>query len=650
MLFRNNSLKEKMLYVRIIVFGLITIWTIFLSGFFYYNYRGFKNWNLKLAETEAWASFNKDVIYRKWAASHGGLYVPPTEKTPPSPYLSHIPDRDIISTKGKKLTLVNPAYMTRQVHDLGKDRYDVKGHITSLNPIRPGNEPDSWEEMSLKMFNDGAMKNVGMDTNQIGKKVLRAMKPLKVEKGCLKCHEYQGYKIGDIRGGLSVEVSMDKYNKHLIEQIKSEAIIFIIIWLVGVLAIIVIAVFYVKNLNTVTENNKRQEALEKQLQQSQKMEAVGQLAGGIAHDFNNLLGIIIGFTELGMDDVEDQTSILRYFENIGKTAERAKELVSQISIFSRQKEMSKELIDLNMSIKEFLVLLKRTIGEHIKVSFKKGVDPLKFIGDKTQFEQVIMNLCVNARDAMNDGGTIAIETDYKKIDNEFCISHPWAKPGNYAVIKISDTGIGIEKNTLDRIFDPFFTTKEVGKGTGLGLSVVFGIIKKHDGLINVYSVPNYGTIFSIYFPIADEKNSGVTSEGKDETVNNYKYDGTILLAEDEELLRDMISNILSSAGYKLLIAENGEQAIKLFKENSNRIDLLLFDVMMPVMGGLKAYHEISNIKMSVPVLFASGYSSETISSEILNTSDYEIIWKPFSREELLNKIGEVIDKEKNKGA
>lgn len=639
----DNKLDRKMIIVRLMVFGLILIWTTFLSLFFYYNYQGMKQWTIKLAETEAWASFNKDVIYRKWAASHGGVYVPPTEKTPPSPYLKHIPDRDIVSTEGKKLTLINPAYMTRQVHELGKEQYRAQGHITSLQPIRPGNEPDPWEEKTLKLFLKGVTEESELIKNQNGKSVLRAMKPLRVNKGCLKCHQYQGYKIGDIRGGLSVEVPMEPYNNILKNHVIKEAVVFVTIWFLGVLAIIIVAIFYVKNLQITINNLKKQRAMELQLQQSQKMEAVGQLAGGIAHDFNNLLGIIIGFSELIQDEINESNPILKYSDNVIKTAERAKDLVRQISIFSRQKDIERDVFDVNSLVREFLKLLRRTLGEHIDVQFKKGADPLKTLGDRTQLEQVIMNLCVNARDAMPKGGKLLLETDHKSIDKDFCLSHPWAKPGDYVIIKVSDTGMGIDSESLSRIFDPFFTTKEIGKGTGLGLSVVFGIVQKHDGFINVYSVPNHGTIFSIFLPVANKNIIDIKKKKLIDEKETTLCEGTILVAEDEELLRDMISNILKSAGYNIILAENGEVAVDLFNKKSEEIDLLLFDVMMPVMGGLKAYQKISHIKKNVPILFASGYSSEAISSELFNVGDYKMIWKPFSRDELLKKIDDLIN-------
>ncbi len=642
----NENLVKKITLLRLVVSSLIVLWALFLISLFYYNYKGMEKWTLKLAETEAWASYNKDVLYRKWAASHGGVYVPPTEKTPPSPYLSHISDRDIISTEGKKLTLINPAYMTREVHELGEKEYRSKGHITSLQPIRPGNEPDQWEEKVLKKFNKGVEEYSELVTNENNEKVLRGMRPLKVGKGCLKCHQYQGYKVGDIRGGLSVEVSMKPYEENLKNQVINEVILFLIIWILGNIAVITAALFYYKNIQIVYNNSIKHQTLERQLQQAQKMEAVGQLAGGIAHDFNNLLGIIIGFADLIHDEVSKESSINKYSENILKTGERAKELITQISIFSRQKDIKIDFLDINNLIEDFLRLLKRTIGEHINVEFKKGFDPLKTIGDKTQIEQVIMNLCVNARDAIGDDGKIVLETDYKEIDNEFCTTHAWAKPGEYIVIKVSDTGKGMDSDTLSRIYEPFFSTKEVGKGTGLGLSVAFGIIQKHNGFINVYSVPEHGTIFSVFLPVAKEKISKVkedTTVKKDYNEKNY---GTILIAEDEDLLREMISGILSSAGFNIFVAKNGKEAIDLFNKNADEIDMLLFDVMMPVMGGLKAYSKISDIKKGVPVLFASGYSSESISNELLNANEYNMIWKPFGRDELLNKIKEILNDSK----
>lgn len=641
----DKSLLKKITLVRIVAIVSIAFWTFLLSFFFYNNYHNMKAWTVKLAETEALASYNKDVIYRRWAASHGGVYVPPTEKTPPNPHLKHVPHRDITTTDGKKLTLVNPAYMTRQVHELGKSQYNFKGHITSLDPIRPANKPDPWEEKSIKMFKAGKDKNLELVTNDSGEEVLRFMKPLKVEKGCLRCHGYNNLKVGDVRGGISVEVPLEPFNKEISKHSLHELRLFLLIWFFGVIGIIVISRIYVKSLKAVYSNNVKQIALEKQLQQSQKMDAVGQLAGGIAHDFNNLLGIIIGFSEISLEKIDKENPIYRYLNNIMNTGKRAQLLVKQINIFSRQKELNLEILDINNVIVDFTKLLKRTLGDKVQIEFKKGEDPLKCNGDRTQIEQIIMNLCVNARDAMPMGGKISIETDRKQMDKAFCEKNTWAKIGDYVVMIISDTGIGMNNDTLSRIFEPFYSTKDVGKGTGLGLSVVYGIVNKHNGLINVYSVPEHGTIFSVYLPFANSEFINNRDELDEKTIQDETRKGTILIAEDETLLREILANILKSAGYNVLITENGEDAISKFKENHEAVDLLIFDIMMPVMGGVDAYKKIRKVKNDIPVLFASGYSSNDINHETAGIEECNIIWKPFGREELLNKIDSILNRE-----
>ena len=380
---------------------------------------------------------------------------------------------------------------------------------------------------------------------------------------------------------------------------------------------------------------------ENQLVQSQKLEAVGRLAGGISHDFNNLLTVILGYTDISKRTLKEGDPLLRNLEEIGKASERAASLTRQLLAFSRKQVMQPKVFDLNTVVSDLKKMLRRMIGEDIELRVISEADLGNIKADPVQLEQVIMNLVVNARDAMPRGGKLSIETSNVYLDESYAREHVSVDPGEYVMLAISDTGCGMNEETRQRIFEPFFTTKESGKGTGLGLSMVYGIVKQSGGNIWVYSEEGRGTTFKIYFP-------RVTAEAEEyrrvgDTFEMPKGTETILLVEDAALVRTLARQVLETAGYKVLEAASAEAALTICEPNGTRIDLLLTDVVMPGMSG----NDMSKILLArqpdMPVLYMSGYTDEAIVQHGVLEAGINFLQKPFSPGALALKVREVLD-------
>jgi PAS domain S-box-containing protein len=381
--------------------------------------------------------------------------------------------------------------------------------------------------------------------------------------------------------------------------------------------------------------------LEQQLLHSQKMEAIGQLAGGIAHDFNNILTAIIGYGELAQMNVKDNEKIHGYMQQVLDAADRAKDLTKRLLAFSRKQVIETVLADLNDILRNIEKMLRRTIREDIDLRAVLSSGELPVMVDVGQIEQVLINLVANARDAMPEGGHLVIETDTANIDSRYAEAHIFENTGMYAVLTVSDTGIGMDQETRESIFEPFFTTKEVGKGTGLGLSMVYGIIKQHNGSINVYSEIGKGTTFRIYLPLVQTK---IETISKPVQIPARGEGETIIIAEDEPQVRESMSLILQKSGYKIIEAENGQDAVKKFKDNRGTVSLVLLDVIMPVKNGLEAYEEIKEIDPSIKTIFMSGYTDVIISRKRLLEEGITFISKPINTATLMEKIRDTLDR------
>ena len=392
----------------------------------------------------------------------------------------------------------------------------------------------------------------------------------------------------------------------------------------------------VEDFKDITERQK----LEEQLLQAQKMEAVGQLAGGIAHDFNNILTAIIGYGNLFKTEISEDDPLQTYVARILASAERAANLTKGLLAFSRKQIISPKAVNLNELLKGVERLLSSLLGEDIELSVVPANNDLIIIADGSQIEQVLMNLATNARDAMSDGGSLTIRTEPIEFDNEFIKSHGYGRPGFYALISVGDTGESMDEETKERIFEPFFTTKEVGKGTGLGLSMVYGIIKQHDGYISVYSEPKKGTTFKIYLPLIK---STIEEEKLLAFPGIKRGTETVLIAEDDVEVRKLATKVLLGAGYKVLEAKDGEDAIKVFTENKEKIQLLILDVIMPKKNGKDVYDEIKKELPDIKAIFMSGYNSDVIHKKGFLEEGLDFLPKPLLPDELLRKIREKLD-------
>jgi two-component system, cell cycle sensor histidine kinase and response regulator CckA len=395
-------------------------------------------------------------------------------------------------------------------------------------------------------------------------------------------------------------------------------------------------------IEVIVEELTERLALEKQIRQFQKFEAIGQLAGGIAHDFNNMIGAILGWAEVGIDESDADSRLHRHFDKIRNQAIRAAALTRQLLAFARRQLLEPRDIDLNQNVTETLNLLEKLIGSNIEI--KKNLAPnLPVVrADPTQIEQVIMNLCINARDAMPEGGRLVIDTGEFTLDGQYLAADPHAKPGRYVMLAVTDTGTGMDAATLDRIFEPFFTTKETGKGTGLGLATVYGIVRQHGGFLHAYSEVGVGTTFRVYLPLAA---AAGTVDVQTEDVQIVRGGAeTILIAEDHEGLREIARATLEALGYQVLTVCNGEEAVCEFDEHRDEIDLLFFDVELPKLSGPKAYARISSFAPDVPVIFATGYSADIAVLQEVRCRGITVLQKPYAPRDLARRVRETLDR------
>lgn len=886
MAMKNGEEKRIRRYAAIIAVA----WTLIIGGFLVWNISHTKEATVDRAMRDALANFKKDVAFRQWVVKHGGVYVPVTEETPPNPNLSHIPERDIKTPSGKNLTLMNPAYALRQLTEDFAGMYGIRGHITSLKPLRELNAPDEWEKKALLQFEKG-VKEVSEFITINGKPYFRMIRPFIAEKACLKCHAAQGYKEGDIRGGIGISLPMEEYLKEEREEIKLHTFTYGLTWAVVLCAVYLVflrlkrhisirrkaedetkllaernemilrsaaegiigldsdgiqtfvnpsaaemlgyshdelinkkshpiwhhtrpggtpyaqeecpmcrayqqgeivrmeeifwrkdgssfpveyAVMPIKEdervigavvtFEDITDRKRAEEELrkseesfkvaqrvarigsweldlftnylawsdevyrifeiepkefgnsheaflsyvhhedrefvnkayndsvinhtpynivhrltmkdgrvkyvneqceteydangrplrsigtvqditeqrrlEEQFRHAQKMESIGAFAGGIAHDFNNILAAIIGYGSVMKMKMKPDDPLRLNIEHILEAAAKAAHLTKDILLFSRKQVSDRQPVDLNSIIKDVEKFLVRVIGEDIACRTTLSERGIPVLADTHQIEQVLMNLAANARDAMPGGGVFSIVTEEIMLDNQFIALHGYGKAGMYALLTVSDTGAGMDEETRQKIFEPFFTTKEVGKGTGLGLAVAYGIIKQHDGYIDVYSEIGKGTTFIIYLPLIS-----LNIENEKKTLVEevpVKGTGTILLAEDDEAVRRLTKSVLEEYGYTVITAADGEDAVNKFKENSDRIELLLFDLIMPKKTGKEAYDEIRAVRPEIKAIFSSGYAPDMIRDKMHFGDDVTIVFKPVSPMELLRKVRQAL--------
>jgi len=388
----------------------------------------------------------------------------------------------------------------------------------------------------------------------------------------------------------------------------------------------------------ITEKRK----LEAQYLQAQKMESIGTFAGGVAHDFNNILSAIINYGYVILMKMAEDDPQRPNIEAILESSDRAAHLTRDLLLFSRKQTSERRAVDLNDIVRKIEKFLRRVIGEDIECRTVLQAGAIPVSADSHQIEQVLMNFATNARDAMPQGGIFSVATEQVTLHEDFTAAHGYGRPGPYAVMTVSDTGAGMDEETRKHVFDPFFTTKEVGKGTGLGLAVVYGIIKQHEGFINVYSEPGKGTTFRIYLPViqAEVLKEAVVQEEKAPPRGTE----TILVAEDDRILMKITRAVLSDFGYTVIEAVDGEEAVQKFRENRDKIRLLLLDLIMPKKNGRETYEEIRKITPEIKAIFLSGYSADLLREKMsFENGEGNLLHKPISPMALLKKVREVLD-------
>ncbi len=777
--------KNRFFNYRLMFLLLLIGWTSITIFQTWFEISELKEHILFTAEKTAEAFTKKDIALRQWAAHHGGVYVPVTPETPPNPYLSFIKRRDLKAhdKEGNEydLTLMNPAYLTREFYENFGNKA-VFGRITSLTPLRPENSPSKWERHALEKIHNGA-KKVTEIVKEDGKYSYNYMIPFYATEACLKCHASQGYKVGDIRGGIHITFSLDDILADYIHHRNHIFTLQFIVWLGG---LVVLLIAYKAMQTACTSVKEREEFLrsiinaipdpvcykdsngrwiecnirsleilglegmdyrgksnqelaemvhpalrdailtsarhdretlregkitrrdesiklpdgstrlfdvirvplaepsvskksshrkssakaahpkailivsrditerkhlEAQLQQSQKMEAIGILAGGVAHDLNNILQTIVGATGLAIMKIEPNQPALKYLNQIDTSCQRATAIIRQLLIFSRRQDLNVEPLNLNDVTKELLKMLRRLIGENIsvKTSFEPDLDLV--LADRNKIEQVIMNLVINARDAMPSGGEIFIATENRRTTPEDLEHYSHLKEGNYVCIIVQDTGSGIPKDILEKIFDPFFTTKGVGKGTGLGLSTVYGIISRLKGWIHVESEPGKGTTFRICIPAADPEDIEKEKQKakKDSSSSRLRGNGErILVVEDDEDIRRVVTDMLNAQNYSATAVASGEDALRLIEDYEEKFDVMLVDMVLPGINGLDLVKMISYRKKLPGVILNSGYTDERADiSKLQAEDDYvKFITKPYEFNALLRLIRKVIEEQK----
>ena len=752
----GNSLVHRISSTAVI---LVVVWTAICIVYGVWDRHNGEDLLMRSATEMARAHHYKDRVFREWATRHGGVYVPVDDRTPPSPYLSHIPDRDIVTPGGRQLTLMNPAYIIRQFQEEQGDEEGVTGHITSLNPLNPNNAPDDWERASLLSFQNGAEEALQVVADDQGGR-LRYMRPMITQQGCLKCHGHQGYQIGDIRGGVGVSVALASFRAS--EDGRRRAVIMGIagVWFFGIVGIGFAAWRLLLNARTIHEASaaleqsesrlrslidtipdlvcfkdgddrwlvtntamlslyglqgvdyrgksasdlalepgcirgallssvtmdeeawrlgrssrgdeevsragrddlifdtirvpmfaadgarssllvvgrdvteqrhaaERERHIEEQMRHAQKLESLGVLAGGIAHDFNNLLMAILGNIDLSLMDLSADSPARVNLGDAAKASHKAVELCQQMLAFSGRGSYVIESIDLNAIVEDMASVLRVAMPKKAEFRLELSTEPLPVRVDISQVGQVVMNLITNAADSLEDGsGVIELRTymvESSLEDMTVCC----------ACLEVRDDGCGMNAEVKKQIFDPFFTTKFTGRG--LGLASLVGIVRSHNGEIEVESTEGQGTLMRIMLPIDIEGAVDSRSSTGDET-NLTVGSLHVLVVDDEQEVRKIVESMFRWLGCRVTMAENGREGVEIFREGRENIDLVLMDLTMPEMDGREACLAIKNIDPDMPVLLTSGYEEQDVSDLLITYRRTSYIKKPYKLGDLKKAV------------
>jgi len=562
--------------------------------------------------------------------------VKPDERTPPNPLLAHLRHRDIETKDGMKLTLMNPAYMMRQMTEEFEELYGVKGSITGqilLDPEGKRNKPDDWELEALKKFDQGFTEVVEI-TQINGSSYLRLMRPMLMKAGCVACHGHLGFKEGDIRGGVSVSLPMAPFEKAEKSSANNEIISHLTIWLLGVIVIL-----YIEFIKQKKEEQHRQ--AKEIVNRTQKMDALGKLTGGIAHDYNNMLAVIQGYSDLLKIALSEQPKLAKYAHEIHHASERGAKLTKKLLSFSRKKSSNVERININTLLLDQQHMLEKTLTARIKLVLDLQDNLWPVYLDSSELEDTVINMSINAMHAIEGNGSLTLKTSNEHIKTMDAESLG-LKPGDYVLLNITDTGCGMDEVTKTRIFEPFYTTK-AEKGTGLGMSQVYGFMERCEGVIKLYSEVGHGSQFVLYFPRCSKNDRDTESTEKNHSIANSGNE-TILVVDDEPALLDLTSEILSAQGYRVMGAQSGEEALDILAAES--IDLMLSDIIMPDMNGYYLAGIAQKKYPDLKIQLASGFADERHKDMVDDALSKNMLHKPFNSGTLLQKIRSLLDDEK----
>lgn len=738
----------------------LTIWTVLVAASvtwnLYQNHRG----TIEKARIEARTILQHNLAYRRWNTLHGGVYLRVSDAIQPNPFII-VPERDLETKEGVRLTLINPFLMTKQTYELLRKQSPLAAvnRTVSLNPLNPDNAADDWERKALLLFEEGRTE-VSEITEISGRPYMRLLKPYVTETGCLKCHGSQGYRVGDIRGGMSISVPMEPYY----DLARPTNVIILLshlaLWLIGAGTIFLLSRGMKNYQKEITENEKKfrivsefafdfefwtredgsiafispsceritgyttgefignpellyeiihpddremyrghlvdattavdediefriitkggqqrwvshmcsaifvdgvflgrrgsnrditdRKRLEEQLFQSQKMESLGHFACGVAHDFNNLLSAINGCAYLLNESLQKSGDGLTEFtRQILVASKLGKNLTSNLLAFGRKQIANPGHVLLNTVIGNISDILKTLISEEIDLKVSLSAEELPVFADHHQIEQVIINLCANAKDAMPHGGQLEIRTSLLVLDRKYPGKYAVIPPATYMVISVRDTGTGIDAEHMDHIFEPFYTTKDKDRGTGLGLAIVYSIVKQHDGFIDVKSELNAGTSFRVFLPVSEVAvGRSATDDGHAESHlpcrSMREGSGTILVVEDEALLRNFLNTFLQRRGYSVILAEDGEEALRKYAANKKAIDMAILDVVLPKKNGREVYEEMRSEDPDVRVLFISGYTGDILTATGIHNEGLDFLPKPLDVETFIEKVRTIL--------
>lgn len=646
-------MNKEIRYIKIIYTAFIVGLTLLFGVSFLWNLQKAKQATLAFAKIEGMTNFEKDVLYRRWASMHGGVYVPVTPETPPNPYLENIPNRDVTTDSGRTLTLVNPVYMTRQVHEIAKNHKGVQGHITSLLPIREKNKADDWEKQALLAFEAGITEYSGIQTFR-NQEYLRYMKPLKTEKACLKCHGQQGYKEGDIRGGISVSIPMDKYNEVANEQIKdlalNHSVIYLIILLLGSLSYknflnglhnrnimhqkIVDSenklqaqnAEYARLNNDYIKQNRELQAAKERAEESDHMKSA--FIQNMSHEIRTPLNAVMGFANMLGEDNLSKEKQQQFTGIIQNSSSQLLAIVNDIltisALESKKEKLNNEKVQLNQLLNELHSIFNNKINKNkLSLSISNGLDDAssEIYTDKTKLTQILTNLLSNAI-KFTEEGFVNLGYVYKNQCIEFFVK---------------DSGIGIEKHLQEEVFGRFkqgdsSTSKKYG-GTGLGLAISKALTELLGGKIWLDSFPGKGTTF--YFTIPYKPvDQHITNKAHEPNLNAPI---TLLVAEDDPHNFMLIQELLKKTQVRIIHAKNGIEAVEACK-NSKDISVVLMDINMPEMNGIAALSIIKEIKADLPVIAYTAYANPREKSRILKHGFDDYLEKPFKKEKLLQLL------------